>query len=145
MQWRHRSVRIALRGINKKGVEIGERQNRCHDDRDKHPMFFSVYMLFPLLTHIIETSYVLFILHVVSIINTHHWSHHTTKYELYWSLWHLVYCGLKFHFTVNKNQTCSSIYSQPILQPRLKQPLVTQFDNHKNKTKKVHTIITTSS
>ena len=32
MQWRHRSVRIALRGINKKGVEIGERQNRCHDD-----------------------------------------------------------------------------------------------------------------
>ena len=33
MQWRHRSVRISLRGINKKGVEIGERQNRCHDDR----------------------------------------------------------------------------------------------------------------
>ena len=32
MQWRHRSVRIAIRGINKKGVEIGERQNRCHDD-----------------------------------------------------------------------------------------------------------------
>ena len=32
MQWRHRSVRIALRDINKKGVEIGERQNRCHDD-----------------------------------------------------------------------------------------------------------------
>ena len=32
MQWRHRSVRIALRGINKKGVEIGVRQNRCHDD-----------------------------------------------------------------------------------------------------------------
>ena len=26
------SVRIALRDINKKGVEIGERQNRCHDD-----------------------------------------------------------------------------------------------------------------
>jgi len=25
-------VRIALHGINKKGVEIGERQNRCHDD-----------------------------------------------------------------------------------------------------------------
>ena len=33
MQWRHRSVRIALRDINKKGVEIGERQNRCHDLR----------------------------------------------------------------------------------------------------------------
>ena len=32
MQWRHRSVRIALRDIHKKGVEIGERQNRCHDD-----------------------------------------------------------------------------------------------------------------
>jgi len=32
MQRRHRSVRIALRDINKKGVEIGERQNRCHDD-----------------------------------------------------------------------------------------------------------------
>jgi len=32
MQWRHRSVRIALRDINKKGVEIRERQNRCHDD-----------------------------------------------------------------------------------------------------------------
>ena len=31
MQWRHRSVRIALRDINKKGIEIGERQNRCHD------------------------------------------------------------------------------------------------------------------
>ena len=29
MQWRHRVVRIALRDINKKGVEIGERQNRC--------------------------------------------------------------------------------------------------------------------
>ena len=25
-------MRIALRDINKKGVEIGERQNRCHDD-----------------------------------------------------------------------------------------------------------------
>ena len=34
MQWRHRSVLIALRDINKKGVEIGERQNRCHDDTD---------------------------------------------------------------------------------------------------------------
>jgi len=33
MQWRHRSVRIALRDINKKDVEIGERQNRCHDDK----------------------------------------------------------------------------------------------------------------
>ena len=33
MQWRHRSVRIALRDINKKGIEIGERQNRCHDDK----------------------------------------------------------------------------------------------------------------
>ena len=32
MQWLHRSVRIALRDINKNGVEIGERQNRCHDD-----------------------------------------------------------------------------------------------------------------
>ena len=32
MQWRNRSVRIALRDINKKGVEIDERQNRCHDD-----------------------------------------------------------------------------------------------------------------
>ena len=32
MQWRHWSVHIALRDINKKGVEIGERQNRCHDD-----------------------------------------------------------------------------------------------------------------
>jgi len=32
MQWRHRSMRIALHDINKKGVEIGERQNRCHDD-----------------------------------------------------------------------------------------------------------------
>ena len=35
MQWRNRSVRIALRDINKKGVEIGERQNRCHDDSIK--------------------------------------------------------------------------------------------------------------
>jgi len=26
-------VRIGLRDINKKGREIGERQNRCHDDR----------------------------------------------------------------------------------------------------------------
>ena len=25
-------MRIALRDINKKGVEIGERQNRCQDD-----------------------------------------------------------------------------------------------------------------
>ena len=25
-------MRTALRDINKKGVEIGERQNRCHDD-----------------------------------------------------------------------------------------------------------------
>ena len=25
-------MRIALRDINKKGIEIGERQNRCHDD-----------------------------------------------------------------------------------------------------------------
>ena len=32
MQWRHPSVRIALRDINKKGVEIGDRQNRCQDD-----------------------------------------------------------------------------------------------------------------
>ena len=32
MQWRHRSVHIALSDINKKGVEICERQNRCHDD-----------------------------------------------------------------------------------------------------------------
>ena len=32
MQWRHQSVHIALCGINKKGVETGERQNRCHDD-----------------------------------------------------------------------------------------------------------------
>ena len=32
MQLRHRSVRIALRDINKKGVEIDERQNRCQDD-----------------------------------------------------------------------------------------------------------------
>ena len=32
MQLRHRSVRIALRGINKKGVELGDPQNRCHDD-----------------------------------------------------------------------------------------------------------------
>jgi len=32
MQRRQRSVRIALRDINKKGVVIGERQNRCHDD-----------------------------------------------------------------------------------------------------------------
>jgi len=32
MQLRHRSVRIALHDINKKGVEIGERQNRCHDN-----------------------------------------------------------------------------------------------------------------
>ena len=31
MQLRHRSVCIALHDINKKGVEIGERQNRCHD------------------------------------------------------------------------------------------------------------------
>jgi len=28
-------VRIALRGINKKGVEIGELQNRCHNDTGK--------------------------------------------------------------------------------------------------------------
>ena len=34
MQWRHQSVRIALCYINKKGVEIGERQNRCRDDSD---------------------------------------------------------------------------------------------------------------
>ena len=33
MQWRHLSVRIALRDINKKGAEIGESQNRCHDDK----------------------------------------------------------------------------------------------------------------
>jgi len=26
-------VRIALRDISEKGVEIGERQNRCHDDK----------------------------------------------------------------------------------------------------------------
>ena len=32
MQGRHQSVRIALLDNNKKGVEIGERQNRCHDD-----------------------------------------------------------------------------------------------------------------
>ena len=32
MQWRHRSVHIALRDISKKGVEIGERQNRCPND-----------------------------------------------------------------------------------------------------------------
>ena len=32
MQWHHRSMPIALRDINKNGVEIGERQNRCHDD-----------------------------------------------------------------------------------------------------------------
>ena len=32
MQRRHRGVRIALRDINKKGVEIDERQNRCNDD-----------------------------------------------------------------------------------------------------------------
>ena len=32
MLWSHCSVRIALRDINKKGVEIGERQNRCHYD-----------------------------------------------------------------------------------------------------------------
>jgi len=32
MQWRHRSVCIALCDINKKGVEIGERQNKWHDD-----------------------------------------------------------------------------------------------------------------
>jgi len=25
-------MRIALRDINKKDIEIGERQNRCHDD-----------------------------------------------------------------------------------------------------------------
>ena len=25
-------MHIALRDINKKGVEIGERQNRCHDN-----------------------------------------------------------------------------------------------------------------
>jgi len=30
MQWRHRRVHIALRDINKKGVEIGEHQNKCH-------------------------------------------------------------------------------------------------------------------
>ena len=36
MQWLHRSVRITLRDINKKGVEIGERQNRCrHEDSEK--------------------------------------------------------------------------------------------------------------
>jgi len=32
MQWRHQSMRIALRDTNKTGVEIGESQNRCHDD-----------------------------------------------------------------------------------------------------------------
>ena len=32
MQWRHWSMCIALRDINKKGVEIGERQNRCHNN-----------------------------------------------------------------------------------------------------------------
>ena len=32
MQWHHRSVRIALCDINKKAVEIGERQNRCYND-----------------------------------------------------------------------------------------------------------------
>ena len=32
MQRRHQSVRIAIRDINKKGIEIGERQNRCHND-----------------------------------------------------------------------------------------------------------------
>jgi len=40
MQWRHRSLRIALCDINKKGVEIGERQNRCqnrcHNDTRQH-------------------------------------------------------------------------------------------------------------
>jgi len=41
MQWRHRSVRIALHDINKKGVEIGERQNRCHND-SKHDKVFSL-------------------------------------------------------------------------------------------------------
>jgi len=30
--WRHWSMGIALCDINKKGVEIGERQNRCDDN-----------------------------------------------------------------------------------------------------------------
>ena len=34
MQWRHRSVRIALLDINKKGVKIDGRQNRCHNDTE---------------------------------------------------------------------------------------------------------------
>ena len=32
MQWRHWSVCISLCDINIKGVEIGERQNRCHNN-----------------------------------------------------------------------------------------------------------------
>jgi len=32
MQWLRWSARMAYREINKKGVEIGERQNRRHDD-----------------------------------------------------------------------------------------------------------------
>jgi len=35
MQWRHRSEPIALRDINKKGLEIGELQNRFHNDMIK--------------------------------------------------------------------------------------------------------------
>ena len=42
MQWRHRSVRIALRGIDKKRVEIGECQNRCHDGMHKLKWSFIV-------------------------------------------------------------------------------------------------------
>jgi len=42
MQWRHRGVRISLRDINKKGVEIGVRQNRCPDDRAYFQMFIDV-------------------------------------------------------------------------------------------------------
>jgi len=29
-------MRIALRDINKQGVEIGERQNRCHNNSLRH-------------------------------------------------------------------------------------------------------------
>jgi len=52
MQWRHRSVRIALRDINKKGVEIGERQNRCHDDTNFFNQSFCVLAVSHTVTNI---------------------------------------------------------------------------------------------
>ena len=38
-------MRIALCDINKKGVEIGERQNKCHDDIYVNVIFFGCYFV----------------------------------------------------------------------------------------------------